>query len=242
MIFFTTYNKKLFDEYAHRLIETYQSTQLTLPMYVFVEDNIDDFPKIPNVTYVNLFLKEPECHGFVERHKKLVPAHYLKDAVKFCYKVFAQSAAREFGDKLYYVDSDCVFVKQIPDTWFKECLPDDTFLTFYDRPGNETPNYTETGFLAFDNTKKVSNDFFNAYKDWYISDRIYKLKFFTDCHALDATREMFHHYPDYKEKKLGDGKIGHIMARDKFINEYIDHRKGPRKAEKHSPEWRRRNG
>jgi hypothetical protein len=217
MIFLTTYNKKLFDEYAHRLIETYQSTQQTLPMYVFVEDNIDDFPKIPNVTY-------------------------LKDAVKFCYKVFAQSAAREFGDKLYYVDSDCVFVKQIPDTWFKECLPDDTFLTFYDRPGNETPNYTETGFLAFDNTKKVSNDFFNTYKDWYISDRIYKLKFFTDCHALDATRKMFHHYPDYKEKKLGDGKIGHIMARDKFINEYIDHRKGPRKAEKHSPEWRRRNG
>ena len=211
-------------------------------MYVFVEDNIDDFPKIPNVTYVNLFLKEPECHGFVEKHKKLIPAHYLKDAVKFCYKVFAQSAAREFGDKLYYVDSDCVFVKQIPDTWFKECLPDDTFLTFYDRPGNETPNYTETGFLAFDNTKKVSNDFFNTYKDWYISDRIYKLKFFTDCHALDATRKMFHHYPDYKEKKLGDGKIGHIMARDKFINEYIDHRKGPRKAEKHSPEWRRRNG
>ena len=85
MIFFTTYNKKLFDEYAHRLIETYQSTQQTLTMYVFVEDNIDDFPKIPNVTYVNLFLKEPECHGFVERHKKLVPAHYLKDAVKFCY-------------------------------------------------------------------------------------------------------------------------------------------------------------
>ena len=242
MIFFTTYNKKLFDEYAHRLIETYKSTQQTLPMYVFVEDNIEDFPKVPNVTYVNLFLKEPECHGFIERHKGLTPGHYLKDAVKFCYKVFAQSAAREFGDKLYYVDSDCVFVKQIPDTWFKECLPDDTFLTFYDRPGNEPANYTETGFLAFNNTKKVSNDFFNAYKDWYISDRIYKLKFFTDCHSLDATRLMFKNNPDYSEKKLGDGKLGHIMARDKFINSYIDHRKGPRKAQEHSPEWLQRRG
>ena len=235
MIFFTTYNKKLFDEYAHRLIETYQSTQQTLPMYVFVEDNIEDFPKIPNVTYVNLFLKEPECQRFVKRHKGLIPAHYLKDAVKFCYKVFAQSAAREFGDKLYYVDSDCVFVKQIPDTWFNECLPDDTFLTFYDRPAS----YTETGFLAFNNTKKVSDDFFNAYKDWYISDRIYKLKFFTDCHSLDATRLKFMNNPDYSEKKLGDGGINHIMARDGFITPYIDHKKGRRKTRKNSPEWER---
>jgi hypothetical protein len=27
------------------------------------------------------------------------------------------------------------------------------------------------------------------------------------------------------------------MARDKFLNPYIDHRKGPRKQKQHSPEW-----
>jgi len=32
------------------------------------------------------------------------------------------------------------------------------------------------------------------------------------------------------------------MARDKFINSYIDHRKGPRKAQEHSPEWLQRRG
>jgi len=246
MIFFTTYNKKLFDAYAHQLIETYQSTQQTLPMYVFVEDNIEDFPKVPNVTYVNLFLKEPECHRFVERHKERRPNHYMKDAVKFCYKVFAQSAAREFGDKLYYVDTDCVFLKQIPNTWFNECLPDDTFLSFYDRPHREPvnyierrspSNYTETGFVAFNNTRKISDDFFNIYKDWYISDNIFNLKAFLDCHALDATRLKFRDNPDYTEKKLGDGELSHIIARDKFINSYIDHKKD----RKYSLEWKRRN-
>ena len=237
MIFCTTYNKKLFDEYAYQLIDSYQSTEQTIPMYVFVEDNIENYPKVPNVTYVNLFLKEPECLKFTERHSELKPHHYMKDAVKFCYKVFAQSAAREFGDKIYYVDSDCVFVKQIPDTWFNECLPDDTFLTFYDRPAT----YTETGFLAFNNTKKVSEDFFNRYKGWYVNDTVFKLKFFTDCHTLDAARIKFIDNTEYKEKKLGDGDNGHIMARDKFISPYIDHRKGKRKSQSHSPEWEKNN-
>ena len=88
----------------------------------------------------------------------------------------------------------------------------------------------------------IEDIFFNRYKEWYISDKVFKLKFFTDCHTLDATRLKFTDNPDYTEKKLGDGELGHIMARDKFINEYIDHRKGPRKGHKHSPEWRRRNG
>jgi hypothetical protein len=31
------------------------------------------------------------------------------------------------------------------------------------------------------------------------------------------------------------------MARDKFINPYLDHRKGPRKQKQHSPEWVKQN-
>ena len=40
-IFVTTFNKKLFDEYAHKLLETYVSTNQKIPLYVFVEDNIE---------------------------------------------------------------------------------------------------------------------------------------------------------------------------------------------------------
>ena len=44
---------------------------------------------------------------------------------------------------------------------------------------------------------------------------------------------------DYYEKKLGDGGTGHIMARCNLIHDYLDHRKGKRKSQKHSPEWLR---
>ena len=128
----------------------------------------------------------------------------------------------------------------IPEQWYEQCLPNDTFLSYYNRP----QQYTETGFVAFNTKLPISTEFFNEYKDWYIKDRVYLIKrlgknFWTDCHTLDGTRQKFQNRPDYKEKALGDGNNGHIMARDKFLNPYIDHRKGPRKHKPNSPEWSR---
>ena len=79
----------------------------------------------------------------------------MEDAVRFCYKVFAQCNASRFGKKMFYIDADSVFIKQIPNGWFDECLPDDVFTSFYHREGL----YTETGFIGFNNTKNVKLDF-----------------------------------------------------------------------------------
>jgi hypothetical protein len=126
----------------------------------------------------------------------------------------------------------------IYDSWYQSILPDLTFLSFYDRPSQ----YTETGFVAFNNRSRVVDDFFREYKKWYITDKVYTIKklgknFWTDCHTLDGTRQMFKNDPRYSEKPLGDGRNGHIMARDTFLNPYIDHRKGQRKKQANSPEW-----
>lgn len=232
-IFTTTYNKRLYDNYAKRLIETYQQTNQQIPLYVFVEDDINYFKKIDGITYLNLFEEEPELKKFVERNKSTESKPFTFDAVRFSYKVFAQNAARKYGKKIYYVDSDCVFVKQIPNNWYDECLPDDIFISFYDRPNQ----YTETGFVAFNENKLIAKEFFSHYINYYKEDTIYKLNGYTDCHTLDATRRYFEKDTHYKEKKLGDGGGGHIMARDKFLSPYLDHRKGTRKQKQHSPEW-----
>ena len=239
-IFVTTYNKKLYDQYANQLITSYLATQQTLPMYVFVEDDPKKYPQKNNVRYINLYDEEPELQRFVERNKHRTVNSFFEDAIRFSYKVFAQSAARKYGEKVYYVDSDCVFTKQIPDKWFDDCLPDNIFLSFYGRP----KQYTEAGFVAFNNGRKVSLQFFKDYKDFYVKDTVYKIQrlgknFWTDCHTLDGTRQLYQDNPEYSEYKLGDGQIGHIIARDQFINPYIDHRKGSRKEQQHSPEWSR---
>jgi len=60
--------------------------------------------------------------------------------------------------------------------------------------------------------------------------------------VVDRTRKIMTQQftDDYYEKKLGDGGTGHIMARCNLIHDYLDHRKGKRKSQKHSPEWLRR--
>jgi hypothetical protein len=239
-IMITTMNHKLYEQYGTRLIESHKETQQLLPLHVFIEDyeNVGKFTKQELIHYHNLFELEPECKAFAERNQSKPATNFFEQAIRFSYKVFAQSAARKFGDKVYYIDSDCVFHIQFPPEWYDKCLPDDKFISFYDRPSQ----YTETGFVAFNNTQPIADEFFKEYKDWYITDKVYEIKrlgknFWTDCHTLDGTRQKFKNNPKYSEKSLGDGRNGHIMARDSFMNPFIDHRKGPRKHKVQSPEW-----
>ena len=54
-IFVTTFNKKLFDEYAHSLIETYIQTKQILPLYCYVEDDVGLYPKFENVFFYTFY-------------------------------------------------------------------------------------------------------------------------------------------------------------------------------------------
>ena len=250
-IFITTFNKKLFDAYAYKLIESYIETKQNLPLYCYVEDDINLYPQYKNVKFLNIFLEQPESKKFIQRNsqrfKDIAKKVYLLDAIRFSYKVFAQNDARKYGDHIFYLDSDTFFLKQISDDWFKECLPDNVFISCYERLGY----YTETGFLAFNNIiknangDKISDLFFNIYTNYYIKDIIYALPAFTDCHALDAARYRFlflkpyvTDYNNYLENKLGDKNLWltsnelDVMKSDNFMNRYIIHNKWFKKFEK----------
>ena len=234
--FVATMNMKLYSVYGKDLLNTYQQTSQGLPMYVYVEDDISKYPEIPNVTWMNIFYHEPELKEFLDRNAQREVPGFLKDARRFSYKVFAQCNGSKLGEKMYYIDADSVFAKRIPEPWFEQCLPDNVMLAFYDRPGL----YTETGFIAFNTQHKMAKIFFDYYKNLYIKDTIYDLQDWTDCHTFDEARKLTRIRNAFEEHKLGDGGPTHIMARDSFINPYIDHRKGRRKYKNHSPEWSRR--
>ena len=241
-IFVTTFNYSLFEKYAYKLIDSFIKTDQQLPLYCYVEDDVELYPKNKNIFYLNLYKEQPSCFQFVERNKQRSQINskvsYLLDSVRFSYKVFAQSDARKYSQQFFYIDSDTEFLKKIPNDWFNECLPQDTLISIYDRIGY----YTEAGFVAFNNLplnnkkQKLLDIFFNQYTSYYIYDLIYSLPAFTDCHALDATRSRFmflKNYTDdhsnYKEKILGNWSKKpnlNVMDHDEFINKYIKHRKG----------------
>ena len=131
-----------------------------------------------DIKFLNLFENQPENKKFVDRNFKrfenTAKITYLMDAVRFSYKAFAQNDAKKYGDHVFYIDSDTYFINHIPNSWFAECLPENIFLSLYERLGY----YSETGFLAFNhqlvNKKgiKFSDIFFHIYLDYYIKDFI----------------------------------------------------------------------
>lgn len=224
-VFITTLSKSLYDRYAYKLLESYTATQQKIPLYVYTEDFINP-PSFPNVTWVNL--SSAELQEFIQRNKQRLAPTYMEDGVRFCYKVFCQHAARNLAEKIFFLDADCIFLSTIPKVWFDFVLPDDVFTCFYDRPGL----YTECGFVGFNTNSAVSEDFFNKYLNLYTSDDLYKLRYYTDCHAFDYIRSLFKNYQDYRENVLGQflqHRNLHVMQLDPNINRYIDHKKGNRK-------------
>ena len=179
-IFVTTFNKKLFDKHAYKLIDSYIQTKQSLTLYCYVEDDIKLYPKFKNVIFLNLFENQPENKKFVDRNfkkfEKTAKITYLLDAVKFSYKVFAQNDARKYGDHIFFIDADTYFIKQIPDSWYIECLPENVFLSIYERLGY----YTETGFIAINN--KIVNK-----KGIKFSEMFFHFKYFNRTFLMNCT-------------------------------------------------------
>ena len=241
-IFVTTFNFQLYNKYARKLIDSYIKTNQEIDLYCYVEDDVNLYPKHKNIFYLNLYNEQPNCLKFIKRNKKKSQAEskisYLLDAVRFSYKVFAQSDARKYSDQYFFIDADTEFLNKIPQNWFSQCLPENVLLSIYDRLGY----YTEAGFIGFNTlplnkkNQKLLDIFFNQYTGYYNYDLIYSLPAFTDCHALDATRFRFlmlKNYTDdhanYEEKRLGNWSENHeldVMFHDKFINKFISHKKG----------------
>ncbi len=234
--FITTFNKKLYDEYASTFLNTYIESEQKIPLICYVEeDNENLYPSYDNITYVNLKEVMPALVEFKERHKDKIwegDEDFLQNAVRFSHKVFAQTHASYSKKKFIWLDADNTFIRRIPVKYFDAFLPDKIFTSYYGRS-----NYTEAGVLGFNCTLKCSETFFKLYIRNYINDRVWDLPNKTDCHVFDDTRNKMKGVEDYKELRKGDGEQGHIIARDREISLYLDHRKGKRKKWRHSPEW-----
>ena len=131
--FLTTFNKRLYDEYAKNLIDTYLETKQTVPLVCFVEEeDTSIYPQHDNIFYYNLFEEAPAIKKFIKRNKNRPVPGYIYDGVRFSYKVYAQYAGRKLGKKQFFIDADCVFRKQIPESWFDEFIGDCDFSYIQD--------------------------------------------------------------------------------------------------------------
>ena len=221
----TTYNNKLYKEYAHRFENTYN---WDFPYTVYNEDD-------------GMLEAIPECKAFVERNKhrfegKDFVKDYWQDGVRFCYKVYAYTHAitqYQDLDGIIGIDADSVFYKKIDADWIRKHIHRDNCMMSYLGRGN---HYSECGFLYFNLRHPDTLAYANRMKHMYDTDGIYNLKEQHDSYVWDYVRKEFEN-KGTKNYDLGDGKAGHVQARS-ILGTVYDHTKGERKIKGRSKEFR----
>jgi len=216
----TSWNNKLYKEYAYRFKETYN---WPFDLLVYNED-------------VDMFDKIPDLKKFIEKNKDREVESFKKDGVRFSYKVYAYTHAIENAssdiDGLICIDADSVFYKSIDVDWIKKHIHKDDCMMSYLGRGS---NYSECGFLYFNMRHDQTRNYARYMKKMYDFNEIYSLSEYHDSYVWDYVRKVFEEQLKVKNNNIGDNKGGHVQARS-ILGTVYDHTKGKRKLVGKSPE------
>ncbi len=225
----TSFNKKLYDEYAHRFVSTY-NWPFDLKIYTESKFEINK----ENFEVIEL---EQDSKNFVERNKHRTVKDFFVDGVRFSFKVYSvmQASLKKEYDILIWVDADSVFYKPLTLDFIKTNLyKEDCMMTHLGRG----EHYSECGFLLWNLNHKDTQDYFKEMKNMYNNDLIYNEREYHDSYIWDIVRKKFEKERGTMNIDIGDKKIGHVQARS-ILGTLYDHTKGPkRKAAGKSPEAR----
>ena len=216
----STWNNKLFKEYAHRFQSTY-NWPFELEIYNEDEGMYDEIPTLKK---------------FVERNKVDIPLNFQKDAVRFSYKVYAYTQAiltTRDCDGLIFIDADSVFYKKIDEAWVKKHLHrEDCMITYLERP-----TYSECGFLYFNMKHDFIKQFAIDMRKMYDDNLLFKEDEQHDSFIFDIVRTRLEENYGVENYDIGDGRVGHVQSRS-ILGKVYDHTKGARKKTGKSKESR----
>ena len=225
----TSFNEKLYNEYAHRFVKTY-NWPFDLKIYTELKFNIDN----ENFEVIEL---EQDSKNFVERNKHRPVKDFWVDGVRFSYKVYSvlQASTKKEYDILIWVDADSVFYKPLTIEFIKQNLyKEDCMMTYLGRG----EHYSECGFLLWNLKHRDTQDYFKQMKNMYDNDLIYNEREQHDSYIWDLIRKKLEKEKETMNIDIGDKKVGHVQARS-ILGTLYDHTKGPkRKTSGKSPEAR----
>ena len=230
----TSFNTTLYEEYAHRFVDTYRGD---VDLLIVSED----------WTHPNYRTLKLTAHRvFKSVNSWRTPTSYKQDAVRFCHKPYAVwTAYHEVTtpwnweyDTLTWFDADTVFKQPITQE-FIDSLYVDGIMSYCGRSNY----YSETGLLHFNLNTSATGEYLEHMIELYNTNRIYELAETHDSYVWDYVRTRFERRKD-KNKTLQFRNLaehithpvpgGHII--NYLYGNTIDHCKGKRKQQGYSRE------
>jgi predicted peroxiredoxin len=182
----STFSDKGYYEYANHFVSSLnKNLDEQVSVFLYIDGNKKLFKRNKNINIINLENAVPELTQFKSRNKNKPVKSFINDGVRFSHKSYAiwHAAMHSGVDMLVWLDADTELLKHVSAEYLKTFLPNEYFTSYLGRD-----SYSETGFIAFDLKNSHTKEFFDIFKNYYDSDRIYTLSAFTDCHVFDATR------------------------------------------------------
>ena len=219
----TSFNEKLYNEYAHRFLKTYN---WPFDLKIYSEKKF-------NIAYKDFKVIElgQDSKDFVQRNKNRPVKDFWVDGVRFSYKVYSviESGLQAINDNTYdiliWVDADSVFHNPLTLDFIKEHIyKEDSMMTYLGRGGM----YSECGFLSWNLKHKDTKNYFEVMKKMYNEDLIYNEKEYHDSYIWDLIRIRFEKEHNTSNINIGDEAKGHVQARS-VLGEIYDHVKGPKR-------------
>ena len=182
----STFSDQGYQDYANHFVSSLnKNLDNQVTVFLYVDNDKELFKRNSNINIINLEKTVPDLTEFKNRNKNKTVESFVYDGVRFSHKSYAiwHAAMHSSVDLLIWLDADTELLKHVSAEYLKTFLPNDYFTSYLGRKG-----YSETGFIAFDLRNPHTKEFFDIFKNYYDSDRIYTLPAFTDCHVFDATR------------------------------------------------------
>lgn len=157
-------------------------------------------------------------------------------------KAFIEAhACKQFKGKVFWVDADVITFDRVTPEFLHSLLPDDKLNCFIGRENNKLLDYTESGFIGFNNDHPLCERFLNFYINIFTSGAIFAQKGWHDCYGFDAARRNFcMAKPSAREAFVNLAAKLPANTMHPFINcalgSCMDHRKGARKTARSTPD------
>tara|TARA_B100001093_G_scaffold460950_1_gene475090 strand:- start:97 stop:834 length:738 start_codon:yes stop_codon:yes gene_type:complete len=233
----TTFNKRLYEYYAHRFVESYN---WPFDLYVYHEGW---HPPKEGIFFRDINKYNPELQEFIDRNStKNVDSQYEKhkeatrdykmDAIRFAYKIFAKTHLMLDCDYdyVFWADADIVFKKTISERdVIRKFLPEGNAISFIDRPSY----YSECGFVGYNLKEPITKSFIYNLRKYYTDDLLFNEREWHDSYVWDCVRrKQFKKYPGVKTHNLAPtiNKVGNPWP-DTYMAEYCDHFKGKKRKD-----------
>jgi len=224
----STFSDKGYYEYANHFVSSLnKNLDKQVSVFLYIDGNKKLFKRNDNINIINLENAVPELTQFKSRNKNKPVNSFVNDGVRFSHKSYAIWHAAMYSgvDILIWLDADTELLEHVSAEYLKTFLPNEYFTSYLGRD-----SYSETGFIAFDLRNSHAKEFFDIFKNYYDSDRIYTLSAFTDCHVFDATRIELE-----TSGKIKGHNLTPVEVKQPFnhtFNGYMMHLKGGRKDER----------